>query len=346
MCTPPFCEPARICLGCISLRTATAMTIVINAVYGLIMVVVHALLIGEIAQSATAGEGGREIYIGGENEHTSGRAYGTTSRKEGWLLQILDLDIAWAHNLLGFDDFSCIVGGMIYGIIIVCFCIFTLNTVLGPFTNVTVARWYAAFMHLEILIHIALMFCKFPVLCHLREMYLPLMDVNCSLLRFTFVERAVTLLLVASLLCWIVSSFVHLVSLGDPVVDNSTGAKGIWRSSGGGSSVGFWPWSPRSSSHALRHSYNFPYDFQPVRTSFSGVGDAVAVRSAHSNTAIAMMSDDSNRYSSSGASSVSWAPTESNSAGLPSSQSMQVRPIVRHPTQANQSFIRPPVAVH
>lgn len=45
MCTPPHCEPARRCLGCISLRKAAAGILGANAVYGFMLVLVHMMIL-------------------------------------------------------------------------------------------------------------------------------------------------------------------------------------------------------------------------------------------------------------------------------------------------------------
>ncbi|OLQ07127.1 hypothetical protein AK812_SmicGene9481 [Symbiodinium microadriaticum] len=48
MCFPPICHPATHVLGCFGLRQGAGGVLVLNALYGLALVIVHALLLGEI----------------------------------------------------------------------------------------------------------------------------------------------------------------------------------------------------------------------------------------------------------------------------------------------------------
>eukprot|EP00930_Biecheleria_cincta_P039940 TRINITY_DN27408_c0_g1_i1.p1 TRINITY_DN27408_c0_g1~~TRINITY_DN27408_c0_g1_i1.p1 ORF type:complete len:443 (+),score=23.16 TRINITY_DN27408_c0_g1_i1:40-1329(+) len=47
MCFPPYCHPAHHVFGCLGLRQGAAGVLVVNALYGLCLVLVHALLLGE-----------------------------------------------------------------------------------------------------------------------------------------------------------------------------------------------------------------------------------------------------------------------------------------------------------
>eukprot|EP00747_Dinoflagellata_sp_TGD_P087134 gnl/TRDRNA2_/TRDRNA2_163540_c1_seq1.p1 gnl/TRDRNA2_/TRDRNA2_163540_c1~~gnl/TRDRNA2_/TRDRNA2_163540_c1_seq1.p1 ORF type:complete len:343 (-),score=28.44 gnl/TRDRNA2_/TRDRNA2_163540_c1_seq1:282-1310(-) len=234
MCTPPFCSPARRCLGCISLRYGAVLALVCNAAYGLAMVVVHALLLGEMNPP---GEAGQLYYPGtaeGEgnappSEMIGGEGGGGKYIAEGWMLQILDLDIAWAHELIGFQDYGCLICGLIYGIFVICFTVFTLHSVfhvayvrqrhVPTLMHMDVGRWFVAFLHLEMILYIALVLCKLPVLCRLQQVYLPSLDSSCEALRFTYLERALVRIVGGSLVTWTFSSYAYLASSGDQSVD-------------------------------------------------------------------------------------------------------------------------------
>jgi len=210
MCVPPFCAPARRLLGCISLRHGAVAVVSADVAYGLAMVVVHALLLGEQGIAVANGNGGEDYQ---RRPHTPGA--------DNWFLQLLDLDIAWAHRLLGFEDYWCVLAGLIYGIIIICLCVFTLQAVVhgGP-KSIHVARWFVAFMHVELILYGGLVLVKFPKLCDLRRDFLPLLSSACAVLRYTYFERAVIRLFLGSLALWIFGSYAHVAAKGDHYVDN------------------------------------------------------------------------------------------------------------------------------
>eukprot|EP00930_Biecheleria_cincta_P004922 TRINITY_DN10584_c0_g1_i1.p1 TRINITY_DN10584_c0_g1~~TRINITY_DN10584_c0_g1_i1.p1 ORF type:complete len:443 (+),score=62.40 TRINITY_DN10584_c0_g1_i1:86-1330(+) len=121
MCFPPYCHPATHVLGCFGLRQGAIGVLVMNAAYGLCLVVVHALLMGEFNKvevggpeggpAAVAGEG--EKVAKGENDFGSEASERRLAHNDGvgWLIQIMDLDIGWGHELMGFDDYSNMLAG-------------------------------------------------------------------------------------------------------------------------------------------------------------------------------------------------------------------------------------------
>lgn len=204
MCVPPFCRPARRCLGCIPLRYGATAVLVVDAAYGLAMVVVHALLLGEMGEQVNSGQG----LVHAPNA-------------DNWFLQILDLDIAWAHRLLGFEDYGCLLCGLIYGILIICLCVFTLNAVIGGAnTSRMASRWFVAFMHIELILYGGLTLAKFPKICDLRRDYLPLLEAGCEVLRYTYFERALIRICIGSVCLWVFGSYAYLAGKGEEFVDN------------------------------------------------------------------------------------------------------------------------------
>lgn len=254
MCTPPFCEPARRCLGCISLRKAAVMIVLVDAMYGLMLVVVHALLLGERhkftsgvereaefnegsvsvtpAPAVPAGPKGGTVQGGPVNgqrllleiaEAGIARFLSAEPHRHGdqWFLQILDLDYAWAHGVMGMGDFLLNILGLLYGIAILLVCSFMLHAVLtSSRTTAVVSRWFMMFLHLELALYVVLVVVKMPMLCKIKDHFLTLMDENCSVLRFMFFERAMVRIIAGSLACWVFSSFAYLLAWGDSVVDD------------------------------------------------------------------------------------------------------------------------------
>ncbi|CAK0828819.1 unnamed protein product [Prorocentrum cordatum] len=50
MCFPPFCQPAKHFLGCLGLRQGAAVVLILDALYGLSLVVLHGMLLGQVQE--------------------------------------------------------------------------------------------------------------------------------------------------------------------------------------------------------------------------------------------------------------------------------------------------------
>lgn len=197
MCFPPFCHPATHFLGCFGLRQGAAFVLVLNAAYGLALIVVHSLLLGKASQTQA------------QQPSYQGQDTGSSA----WALQLMDLDLAWTHQLMGIDDQSNIICGLLYGIFIVLICGYMFHTVhQGPAPTTT--RWFVAFMNLELIIHIGLTVVKLPKLCTIQANFMPDLHMQCNVQRFLFIERALGLLILASLCTWIFASFAYILTFG------------------------------------------------------------------------------------------------------------------------------------
>lgn len=143
-----------------------------------------------------------------------------TKHKHNWYLQIVDLDLSWAHGILGFNDWYLCMLGLIYGVIIIAFSLFVLHAVAtSGRTAAVISRWFMMFLHLELLLYIAVALIKLPLLCRIKHHFLTLMDEDCNVLRFMFAERAISRMIIGSLCCWVFSSFAYLLAWGDSSVD-------------------------------------------------------------------------------------------------------------------------------
>lgn len=208
MCVPPFVEPARKCFGCISLRHAAGAVLVLDAAYGLTLVVLHAVLLGERGPAVAEG--------------STTSTLSPTEHEDHWLLQFADLDMSWGHRLLGFRDQSCLVAGLLYGLLVVAASVFTLNVLFlsggrgpqqtgfsGPMSLLTL-RWYTVFMHVQMVLYLGVCLAKFPILCELREAHFPALEKNCDVLRYIFTERFLYGMVLGSLCLWTFGSFAYL----------------------------------------------------------------------------------------------------------------------------------------
>jgi len=143
--------------------------------------------------------------------------------KDNWYLQIVDLDLAWAHGVLGLGDWYLCMLGLIYGLVVIAFSLFVMQAVV---TNSPAAksqsRFFMMFLHLELFLYIALVTVKLPLLCKIKHHFLTLMDEDCNVLRFMFAERAISRVIIGSLCCWVFSSFAYLLAWGDAGVDDAT----------------------------------------------------------------------------------------------------------------------------
>jgi len=198
------------------------MIVLVDAMYGLMLVVVHALLLGERGSYTTG-----SAYEAGRGLQAPGAPYNQepqepTRHDDAWFLQLLDLDYAWAHGIMGMGDFLLNILGLLYGIAIILVCSFMLHAVLtSSRTTAVVSRWFMMFLHLELALYVVLVVVKMPMLCKIKDHFLVLLDENCSVLRFMFFERAMVRVVIGSLFCWIFSSFAYLLAWGDAAVDDA-----------------------------------------------------------------------------------------------------------------------------
>jgi len=136
------------------------------------------------------------------------------------MLQLVDLDIGWGHRLLGFDDFSCLISGLVYGVIIVLLCAYMFHAVIaGGKSLPTTSRWFVAFMNLELVLFVGLMLAKMPKLCAIQDQFMQRLEMDCSLLRFLYVQRACVMVLVGGFCCWVFSSLAYFLSFGFQAID-------------------------------------------------------------------------------------------------------------------------------
>lgn len=200
MCVPPLCEPATRCFGCLSLKCGTILALILNALYGLGVVMLHALLLSE-----------NHKQVNGFVATPNGLPVGTT--RDHWLMQFIDLDLSWGHRLMGFDDFKCLISGLGYGLLIIVATIFALNSLCKADSARPVAlAYFVVFAHFELVMYFAVNLAKYPQLCKLRREYYPSLEATCDVLRFAFVERCVFGLFLGSMVLWIVGSFAYLTA--------------------------------------------------------------------------------------------------------------------------------------
>ncbi|CAE8619658.1 unnamed protein product [Polarella glacialis] len=219
MCFPPFCHPATHVLGCFGLRKGAAAVLVLNASYGLALVVVHALLLGERDPGEAGGsseQAAQPSYQSAERNRDYGGRRLAGSSSTGWLIQLIDLDIGWGHRLLDMDDQTNLVSGLMYGIVVILFCGYMFYQVqhTGSGSLPTTTRWCVAFMNLEMLLYVGLCFVKFEKLCQMQAMYMPDLDMKCPVQRYMYLERVIIYIIAGSLCIWIFSSFAFSLTFG------------------------------------------------------------------------------------------------------------------------------------
>jgi len=367
MCTPPFCEPARRCLGCISLRKAAGLIILLNAIYGIFMVVVHVFIFRErstIMSAMAASSGALAPVTAAPLAAPVIDGGGISSRhNHNWYLQIVDLDIAWAHGVLGLGDWYLCMLGLIYGLIIIFFSTFVLNAVVGrgPSSGV-VSRWFMMFLHLELILYICLVFTKLPLLCDIKKHFLTLMDEDCNVLRFMFFERAVLRIAIGALCSWVFSSFAYLLAWGDAAVDDATNGDDLdldhrhtagWHGSQYPSQVSPASMSPPMSSPygdnvvQVQHRGSFNDNMVQHRGSFTTVGEPVNVSSKYEPRFISPTANGPTRGSFIASAGGSFPPQQGRFGG-----SQHIMPRASSSIQSNNStaerqmLIKPPIVIH
>lgn len=205
MCFPPFCEPAHHFLGYFSIRQGAATVLVVNCAYGLCLVVTHALLLGK--EQLTSTPAPAAVPAG-------------TAADPHWLLELIDLDVSWGHNLLGFDDYTCLAFGLFYGLVIVCLSGYMFHSVhYGGERLPTTTRWFVAFFNLELVLYGGLILAKLPTICTIQSNHLVALKMECGLLKFIYINRAATILAVGGFCCWTFSSLAYFLSFGNAAMD-------------------------------------------------------------------------------------------------------------------------------
>lgn len=216
MCFPPFCSPAQNVLGCIGLKSGAAFVVAVNTFYGLALVVLHSVLYANLptdAQPATGGLAPQAL--------TAPATAGTSTLMSSWVLQLADMDLSWGHGLLGLDDKTNVLAGLIYGLIVLIACGLMFYKLQNPGSSLGMAsRWYVAILNLEILIYIGLTMVKLPKLCKIQESYFSKLPLDCNFLRYLYLQRALVFIVAAALATWVFSSFSYLLSFGNQVLDH------------------------------------------------------------------------------------------------------------------------------
>lgn len=207
--------------------------LVFNSMYGLCMMVLHALSLG----------GGLLVAQKGSEDTSESRSEDTSEsrRRRGgniddrrlagdivlpddasheWLLQLIELDLGWVHTPLGFDDGTCLIGGLVYGLVIFCLSGYMFHAVRSGGSNLPMtSRCFVAFMNLEISIFICLALTKLPHLCEIQAKFYPKLHMECPVLRFTFLQHVTSMTLLAGFGCWIFSSFSYFLAFGFQEID-------------------------------------------------------------------------------------------------------------------------------
>lgn len=212
MCTPPYCEPARHVFGCLSLRDGASIVLVLNIFYGVCLVALHSILLGEEKSEALAESRRLRDDIGAVSRLLT--AYESLTW-DTWHLELADLEHAWAHKLLGAPDSTCLFAGLVYGVAVILGSMGMLYLVTTAHAQTAkFSQWFMAILHIEIILFVMVAVAKFPRLCNTQEEFWPHLSMDCDVLRYTFAERTLVLVAFASLCTWIFSSFAFFVGGG------------------------------------------------------------------------------------------------------------------------------------
>jgi len=182
------------------------------------------LLMGEFNKAevgggpaAAAGEGKKGATGEHAGEDVALERRLTQNEGVGWLIQIMDLDIGWGHGLMGFDDYTNMLAGLLYGIVVIVTCAYMLHSIQtggGSLGLPTITRWFVAFMNLELMLYIGVVLVKLPLLCKMQVEYMPNLNMECPVQRFMYLQRTLFLIVIASLCIWVFSSYSFTLTFG------------------------------------------------------------------------------------------------------------------------------------
>lgn len=223
MCLPPLCSPAQQCFGCGSLRRGAIVVLCLDALYGVVMIVLHAYLLSE------------DVIVTPQSKQTFQDQATNHARGEfNWFLQVLDVDLSWGHRLMGLKDDQCLLAGLLYGVAVLASCMLALASVWGrqedqqrllevgggpggwgrgrgaEIYRPWLPRWFIVFAHSQVIAYIFQVMTKFNKLCDLRHDYYPSIEANCSVLRFQYVQRACLGVAASMLGLYVLGSFAYL----------------------------------------------------------------------------------------------------------------------------------------
>jgi len=233
--------------------------VTVDTIYGIILIVIHAVMLGslkeppgqtgriipplhkenlhtghhrrlevvqEIVGNATARmlyaqDGAAAMQIEGQQSFAESDEHHAdlTKQSTGWVLQFMDLDFGFGHQLLGLTDQCNILIGLIYGCIVTVICLYMLQAIIGaaPGSNLgKLSRWFTSFAHMQLLIYLFISFVKLPKLCHpIQGVYLTHLYMECDVLWFVFAQRALLVIVTGSFMIWIFASFSFVLTFGD-----------------------------------------------------------------------------------------------------------------------------------
>eukprot|EP00971_Amphidinium_carterae_P166804 3305192-Amphidinium_carterae.1 len=182
------------------------------------------------------------------------------------------------------DDHTCIVLGLLYGIVVFGLAAGALYLILTHATQAhRIARWYVAWLHIQIIVYVGVVLAKLPSLCAMQEVYWPYLFMDCTVLRFLYLERVAIRVFLASLCIWIFASFSYHLSESNPVVDHVEGQAAPQQkpySMGAGRSVHSGGYHPALTGHPVRTAGSFGghpgqhYSFPRASTSLASSASA------------------------------------------------------------------------
>lgn len=205
----------------------------LDALYGVALVVMHALLLAEVQEPSHAsaphyrrlqeeeelGEhvmGASPMMAPAAASHELGGGH-PAGQPTGWFLQLCDLDFGWGHKMLGLPDQTLMAMGLIYGVVVLVVSTYMFQAVACNNTPrlPTESRFFTAFMHMQILIYVLISLVKLPKLCSpLQDTYLTHLYMECDVLWMVYIERIATVTIVFSFCTWIFSSFSFVLTFG------------------------------------------------------------------------------------------------------------------------------------
>jgi hypothetical protein len=222
MCIPPFVQPAHHALGCLRLKAGAKIVLLLDMLYGGIMLLVHFLLLegAQVQQSAAQAleqqEDRRLRHRHLRESHATDVELGLLTHR-GWFLKLMALDFGWSHRLLDFNNVTNFQAGLFFGIITIVVCSVTLAAILQKWPNLPkVLRYCVVFMHLQIVLFVLVALLKLQKMCTIQAEYHPSFgpDSECYTFKIMWFQRVLIVLAVGTMGTWIFSSFAFVLTFG------------------------------------------------------------------------------------------------------------------------------------
>jgi len=180
---------------CLPLRPGCGLIIVVDALYGLAVLVVHAILLATMHDRADWVPEGFD-----------------------WLLQQADLDLGTFHHtqMSGYSEFVLLLLGLFYGVVVTASSLFAFRAVLVPGASFFLQS-YLMIGWFQLVVFAISSLGKGSRLCKIRERCFPDLEADCDAMYWLYYQRVWFGVFLALFMLWTLGSYVATLASSSAV---------------------------------------------------------------------------------------------------------------------------------